>query len=127
MFRAIKRYLAIRQYVRLLSQELARRFGQKTFYTIDEVNKAIERGGYTKVFIAYAHAAYCSPQEFKTHYDTLGVKCTFEGLRKIIAKRYLNGRADFDASTLFRKFRGTSSLAGHCQTYESGIGEDYGS
>src|SRR4051812_15024981 len=111
MLRAIKRYLAIRQYVRRLSQELARRFGRKTFYSIDEVTKAVARGGFTNVYIAYAHAAYCSPQEFKNYYDALGVNCTFEGLRQTIAKRYLNGRTDFDASTLFRKFSGPNSVA----------------
>jgi len=62
-----------------------------------------------------------------TDYNSLGVNCTFEGFGQIIAKHNLRDRAHFDASMFFRKFRGTNSLGGNVQTYESSIGEDYGS
>jgi hypothetical protein len=59
MFRRIKRYFAIRSYVMRLSQELARRFDRSAFYSVEQVQKAVERGGFSAAFIAYAHAAFC--------------------------------------------------------------------
>ncbi len=88
-----------------LSQDLARRFGKRAFYSSDEVTKAAERGGYTTVFIAYAHAAFCSREVFDEHYGPLGVKCTYDGLRKEIAKRYFSNQTHFDAEMVFLKFR----------------------
>lgn len=121
--RAIRKYFAIRGYVKKLSHDLRRRFGLKPFYTIDHVTKAIERGGYSKDFIAYAHAAFCSRESFDAHYVSLGVNCTFDGLRRIIAIRYLRGCMDFDAETLIRSLSWNTPAGGSFQTEESGGGE----
>ena len=121
--RAIRRYFAIRSYVKKLSADLRRRFGLKSFYTIDHVTKAVERGGYSKDFIAYAHATFCSREEFDAYYSALGLKCTFDGLRQVVAKRYLRGRMDFDAETVIRSLVWNTPAGGEFQTEESGGGE----
>jgi hypothetical protein len=119
--RAIRRYLAIRSYVKRLSGDLRRRFGLKPLYTIDHVTKAVERGGYSKDFIAYAHATYCSREDFNAYYGPLGVNCSFDGLRKTVANRYLKGRTDFDAETVINHMN-QQSWAGDTFS-ESGIAE----
>jgi len=121
VLRAIRRYFAIRAYTKRLSGDLRRRFGLKPLYTIDLVTKAVERGGYSKAFIAYAHATYCSREDFDAHYGPLGVKCTFDGLRAVVAKRYLHGRTDFDAETVINQMN-QQSWAGDTFS-ESGIAE----
>ena len=125
MIRAIRRYFAIRAYTKRLSGDLRRRFGLKPFYTIDHVTKAVERGGYTKAFIAYAHATYCSREDFDAYYGPLGVKCTFDGLRAVIAKRYLKSRMDFDAETVMRTVRLITIAGGPFQTEESEAAEPF--
>jgi hypothetical protein len=123
--RAIRRYFAIRSYVKRLSADLRRRFGLKPFYTIDHVTKAVERGGYSKDFIAYAHATYCSRETFDEYYRPLGVKCTYDGLRTVVGRRYLSGRTDFDAEMVILKFHSATRWIGDTFT-ENGLGEDAG-
>ena len=122
MIRHIKRYLAIRSYVRRLSLELVRRFGQRSLYSIEQVSQAVQRGGYSSAFIAYAHAAFCSESDFDTHYKPMGVACSYSGLRRTISRRYLYGQVDFDAATIRSRFR---SNANQGEFYESRMGEDF--
>ena len=105
MIRYIKRYLAIRSYMRRLSQDLVRRFDTHPFYPVEHVTQAVQRGGFSAAFIAYAHAAFCSQADFDAHYQPLGVSCSYQGLRRTIARRYLSGRLDFDAETIICKYR----------------------
>jgi hypothetical protein len=104
MIRHIKRYLAIRSYMRQLSRELARRFDKRSHYSIEMVTQAVQRGGLSPAFIAYAHAAYCTKEDFDTHYLPLQVACTYRGLRQTIARRYFSGQTDFDAKTIIARF-----------------------
>jgi len=120
MIRYIKRYLAIRSYVRRLSQDLVRRFGKRSSYSLEQVTQAAQRGRFSTVFVAYAHAAFCSQEDFDAYYQPLGVVCTYQGLRRTIARRYFSGETDFDAATIFNRFR-----RGSGDFYESGIGEHY--
>ena len=104
MIRHLKRYLAIRNYMHRLSQELVRRFGKRAHYLIDHVTQAVQRGGLSAAFNAYAHAAFCSRADFDAHYAPLGVACTYQGLRRTIARRYFSGRSNFDAGTITARF-----------------------
>src|SRR5271155_4552601 len=101
MIRHIKRYLAIRSYMLRLSQELVRRFDKRSFYPIEQVTQAVQRGKFSAAFIAYAHAAFCSQSDFDAFYQPLGVVCSYQGLRHTIALRYFSGQIDFDAETIF--------------------------
>src|SRR5450432_1238291 len=105
MIRHIKRYLAVRSYMHRLSQDLVRRFGKRSFYSVEHVTQAVQRGGLSAAFIAYAHAAFCSQPDFDAQYAPLGVSCSYQGLRNTIARRYFSGRMDFDAETIFYKFK----------------------
>ena len=69
MIRHIKRYLAIRSYMLRLSQELVRRFDKRSFYPIEQVTQAVERGRFSAAFIAYAHAAFCNQADFDAYYQ----------------------------------------------------------
>jgi hypothetical protein len=93
MIRHIKRYLAIRSYMHQLSRELARRFGKRSYYSVEHVTQAVQRGGLSAAFIAYAHAAYCQQTDFDAYYEPLGVACSYQGLRQTIARRYFSGDA----------------------------------
>jgi hypothetical protein len=101
MIRHIKRYLAIRSYMLRLSGDLARRFGRRPAYKVEQVTQAVQRGGFPAAFIAYAHAAYCSEEDFNRHYGPQSVACNYWGLRRTIARRYFSKQWDFDARTIF--------------------------
>lgn len=122
--RAIRRYFALRSYVKRLSVDLKRRFGLKPFYTIDHVTKAIDRGGYSKDFVAYAHATFCSHEDFDAYYGPLKLKCSYDGLRNGIARRYLRGRTDFDAEMVIRSLVWNTPAGGPFQTDECDLGEE---
>jgi hypothetical protein len=117
MIRYIKRYLAIRSYMHRLSQELVRRFGKQSHYSVEHVTQAVQRGGLSAAFIAYAHAAFCKQADFDAYYEPLGVACSYQGLRHTIARRYFSGRPDFDADTIiFRFCRGSYRSSGKSDT-----------
>jgi len=122
MIRHINRYLAIRGYVKRLSRELARRFGKKPSYSVEQVTQGVQRGGHSAPFIAYAHAAFCEKSDFDAHYKPLGVACSYSGLRRTISRRYLHGQLDFDATTIINRFRPNPNQG---EFYESRMGEDY--
>lgn len=113
--------MAIRSYARYLSQELVRRFGKRACYSVDQVTQAVQRGKFSATFIAYAHAAFCSQAGFEAHYQRLGGACSYQELRRSVARRYLHGQLDFDAAAIIRRFA-PDDRSGF---YESGLGEDY--
>jgi hypothetical protein len=123
MIRHIKRYFAIRSYLRRLSGDLVRRFGRRALYKIEHVTQAVQRGKFSAAFIAHAHAIFCSREDFDAHYGPLGVACTYDGLRKPIARRYFSGRMDFDAETVIARFGSAGYSRGDFS--ESGIGSNY--
>ena len=100
MFRLLTRRAAIKKFVQRLPLDLKRRFGDKRFYSMDEVNRALDSKHYNRAFASYAHALFCSSEEFEHHYTTIGVKCTYRGLRSEVAKRFFHGALDFDALSL---------------------------
>jgi len=61
----------IERFVWRLPQELVRRFGPKKYYTIDEVTRTARDAGYDMAFIAYAHAIFCTRQDFDEYYETM--------------------------------------------------------
>jgi uncharacterized protein DUF6559 len=125
MIEAIKKYFAIRSYVRRLSQDLLRRFGLKKFYPVEFVTQAVARGKFAPTFIAYAHAAFCNQIDFDAHYHQQGISSSYFDLRKTIARRYFSGRGDFDAATIIRAFR--RGDFDRSEFSESGIGTSNGS
>ena len=104
MIRQIKRYLAIRSYMHRLSRELLRRFGKRAFYQVEQVTQAVQRGKLSAAFVAYAHASFCSQKDFDAYYEPLGVACSYQGLRRIVGRRYFPGKLDFDAETVIHRF-----------------------
>jgi hypothetical protein len=102
MIRRIKRYFAIRGFAQRLAPELARRWGAKKFYTLEQVTSAARAGGFAIDYIAYAHALFCSRSDFDGYYGPLRVSCTYDGLRAIVARRYFGGATDFDAASIVR-------------------------
>jgi hypothetical protein len=120
MIRHVKRYLAIRSYVRRLSQDLVRRFDKRSFYSIEQVTQAVQRGKFSMAFLAYAHATFCGEADFNEHYRPMKIKCNYFDLRRTVGRRYLAGRIDFDAATVIQQFRSPEFSRG--DFYESGIG-----
>jgi hypothetical protein len=106
-----------------LSQELVRRFEKRSFYSVEQVTQAVQRGRFSVVFIAYAHATFCSEADFDEYHQSSEVLCSYQDLRRTIGRRYLSGRIDFDAATIINKFCPPDYSRG--DFYESGIGTDY--
>ena len=104
MIRHIKRYLAVRSYMHRLCQELVRRFGRQSHYSVENVTQAVQRGGLSAAFIAYAHAAYCTQEDFDAFYRPSIAGGSYLDLRRTVARRYFSGRLVFDAATIIRKF-----------------------
>jgi hypothetical protein len=121
MFRFLKRSRAIKTYVFKLSLELHRRFGDKRFYTLEQVTHILENGRFDKTFSAYAYALFCSQKDFDAYFGQLKLKCTYYGLRKVVAKRYFRRIIDFDAGAVVRFAKGV----GNSNYYESGLGNNF--
>jgi hypothetical protein len=96
------RRAAIEDYVWSLSQELSRRFGTKKFYSVEDVSRVAAETSVSMKYIAYAHAMFCSPRDFDSHYPASSASGNYDGLRAVIARRYFNGASGFDASTVIR-------------------------
>jgi hypothetical protein len=118
MFRRLKRRKAIKTYVYRLSLELNRRFGQKKYYSLEEVDQLLQSSKYDKAFIAYAYALFCSRASFDSYFSQLKVNCTYDGLRKFVAKKHFHGFIDFDATGII----GFAKEVGDSSYYESGVG-----
>jgi hypothetical protein len=116
LFRLLKRRQAIKSFVFKLPLELRRRFGAKTHYSVEEIDRVLESGKFNRAFSAYAYAMLCSRATFEDYFRGLNVDCTYDGLRKIVADRYLNGAIDFDAASLVR----FAKDMGGAYYYESG-------
>lgn len=97
MIRYLKRRFAIGSYFWRLSLALGRRFGKKNHYTVAEVSSAAAAEKFNLAFIAYAHAMFCRRAEFDAYYGPLHVACTYESLRRPVARRFFDGVMSFDA------------------------------
>jgi len=109
MFRFLKRRRAIRSFVYKLPLDLRQRFGEKNFYSIDELDKIFSRLQYNEAFKAYAYALLCSRSTFDDYFNQLHVNCTYDGLRQSVAKKYFRGITDFDALSLIRFAKGVGN------------------
>jgi hypothetical protein len=87
-----------------LSRELARRFDRQSFYSVEQVTQAVQRGKLSATFIAYAHASFCNQTDFDAFYEPMGVACSYQGLRSTVSRRYFSGDMDFDAKTIISRF-----------------------
>jgi hypothetical protein len=118
LFRLLKKRRAIRSFVYQLPLELWRRFGEKTYYSFEQIDRIFKDGEYNRAFSAYAYAILCSRSDFDGYFDGLNVKCTYDGLREIVADKYLDGHTDFDAPTLVRFARnsGVQSFDENCES-----------
>lgn len=102
---ARRKAAAIESYVWHLSQELRRRFGDRQYYSVEQVSHAARLAGITKVFIAYAHAMFCDRVAFDSYYTPLRVACTYDGLRTAVGRRYFDGATNFNGATIVRMAR----------------------
>jgi|SRR4051812_30340877 hypothetical protein len=122
MIRQIRRYFAIRDYALRFAPELVKRWGTQRFYTLDQVTQASLASGFGKDFVAYAHAIFSSRADFDAYYRPLRLRCSYDGLRAVVGRRYFGGVTDFDAASIIR--------AGHRvkdnDFNESGLGDDVG-
>jgi hypothetical protein len=119
MFRLFKRRKAIKSFIFELSLELQQRFGDKRFYSVEEIDQVLEARKYDRVFAPYAYALFCSQTSFDSYFNQLKVNCTYYGLRKFIARKYFRGVIDFDALSIVR----FAKSVGDSTYYESNLGD----
>ena len=115
---------AVEDYVWRLSQELYRRFGAKKYYPLAEVSRIAAECRLSMRFIAYAHAMFCSPEEFDGYYGPLRSASTYDGLRGFVSDKYLDGALGFDAGTWVRLGRppGDAETIQQHQVHDTGGG-----
>ena len=123
MLRVFRQRRAIKKIVRRLPLVIYDLFGPKNSYSVEEVNRTVERDGMDKAFAAYAHALLCKQQDFESHYAPLKLRCTYLGLRRKLAKRFFCGIIDFDAQSVYRCALDYRRKYVSDQFYESGLGE----
>jgi len=119
MIRRLQQRSAIKRFVKQLPLDLRRRHGMSDFYSLEQMNRAVKGGPYDAAFVSYAHALFCSREEFDAHYGPLKVRATYDGHRAKVARRFFGGAKDFDAKSIIR-YAGT--VEGD-QFYESGIAD----
>src|ERR1041384_1613663 len=102
MYRFLKRRRAIKKFVIRLPLTLGRRFGEKRFYSMPEVNTGLTAIDGNMAFAAYAHSLLCNRQDFDEYCQPLGVKCAYDQLRTAVAKRFFRGIIDFDGAAVLR-------------------------
>ncbi len=121
LLRLLKRRKAIKSFVYKLPLELHRRFGNKQFYSLEQVERALENGKYDKAFSAYAYALLCSRKDFDSHFGELKLKCTYDSLRMFVSKKYFDGIFDFDGGAVvrFAKGVGDQSYEENCSSFSS--------
>jgi hypothetical protein len=122
MFRLLKRRKAVKSFVNKLPLALHRRFGDKRYYSFDEIASAFENRKYDYEFRAFAFALLSSRKDFNSRFYGLKADCDYDSLRKFVAKKYFNGIIDFDAASLVRFAKGV----GDKSYYESNIGINSG-
>jgi hypothetical protein len=113
MIRRIKKYFAIRSYVRRLGPELVRRFGKKKYYTPQQVQAAVRRGGFSETDMCYAISMFCSREAFNAHHAEMGEPCNFDAMRTEVAESHFGGNADFEPATLIHHAESFSDHSGH--------------
>lgn len=122
MIQSIQRYLAIRSYLRRMCNDLVRRFGRRMYYSVDQVSQAVKRGKYSDEYLIYAHAAYCRLEDFESFYRASGQADRWGKLRQIISRRYLSGQFDFDAGTIYARYRKAVYMRGISEEDSLGVG-----
>ena len=93
MIRYIKRYLAIRSYVRRLSQDLPRRFGKRPFYSLEHVSQALQREGCVPDLLPFYHTALNQELLGNSALDC-GLAFPHARLNGVRQLRFALGRAD---------------------------------
>ena len=119
LLRIFRQRRAIKQFVKRLPLDLQKRFGEKRHYDLAEVSKVVESGQYDMAFVAFAHALFCSRDDFNAYYEPLRIRTTYDELRDKVASRFFGGVSDFDAASLFRFAKDIRSN----HYYESGLGD----
>lgn len=100
VIKLIERHHVLHSYIWKLSVELLERFGKKSYYTVDEVTHTCRVAGFDMTFLPYAHALYSTRADFDAHYVPLNVPYTYDGLRRIVSRRFFHGVLDFDAERI---------------------------
>ena len=121
ILRLLKRRKAIKSFVYKLPLEVHRRFGDKQFYSLEQVERTLENGKYDRAFSAYAYALLCSRKDFDSFFGELKLKCTYDSLRMFVSKKYFNGIFDFDGGAIvrFAKGVGDQSYEENCSSFSS--------
>ena len=124
MIRILRQRRAIKSIVRRLPLVIHRQFGPRSSYSIDQVNRALDRSEMDSAFAAYAHALLCNREDFDAYYGPLNLRCDYLSLRRKMAKRFLSGIIDFDAQSVYRYALDYGRQYISDEFCESGLGQD---
>jgi hypothetical protein len=78
MLKAIRKWLAIRDYAKRLGPKLRERYGPSKRYTAAQVKRTIEVCDFNSDYACYALSMYCSRSEFDAYHETRGAECDYD-------------------------------------------------
>lgn len=120
MIRYLQKRRAQKQFLMVGSSELLKRFGLKKWYSIEEVSRVVDTAKLSAAYIAYAHAIFSQRSEFDDYYGSMKLRCTYDGLRTEVSRRFLGGAYEFTAQGVVEAYK-PKMFADHFQENGEGI------
>lgn len=96
----VRKWFAIRSYIKKLGPELRRRYGAQSKYSPAQVRATIQSKRFDADRGCYAMAMYCDRADFDRHHQSTGESCSYDTMRAEIGSRLFGGNTTFDVASL---------------------------
>ncbi len=103
MFHQIKKYFALKAYIKKLGPLLISRYGKHKNYTTSQIQKTIEVSGLNEKFRFYAYALYCLPSEFEKESKEEDQNLNYDSLRQELGNKFFRKEDDFVFSDVINR------------------------
>lgn len=102
ILRSLLYKLQFAKYARQLPFYMVRHFGIRERYLLKEINHCLNIYGFNKRFSPIAFALFCNKDDFDKLSADFQPCPTREQIRKLVAKKYFDGKTDFDLYLLMK-------------------------
>ncbi len=111
MFKSWKKNRAIKKILRILPSSLQKRYGDKEYYTIGQVERTLEEENIDLLYSGYTLVMFLSPDDAV---NSLGSASIYQDLRKEIADQYFDSNINFKVKEVVNfKVANTGHSSGH--------------
>ena len=97
MLQRIRKWVAIRSYVKGLGPKLQEAYGRQAKYSPTQVIQTIRDGGFSPDFSCFALSLFCDRHSFDDYHQFFGRACDYDAMRTELAGRFFDGDASFAA------------------------------